>query len=74
MRDGRSNPEFWLRLVDISDAAARECVSMEQLVYMLTGIEEGYRDSFDPVVSFEEYVAYKLCGAIRKAVDTAHAH
>lgn len=69
-----SNHNFWLRLVDISDAVARENVSMEQLVGMLTGIDECYKNSFDPVVSYEEFVAYKLCDAIRKAVDMACTH
>lgn len=71
MTPKQTSHDFWLRLVDISDAISQDCESVEQLVCLLIGIEEGYRELFDPVDTFEEYVALKLCCAMRKIVETS---
>lgn len=61
---------FWLRLLTISDAARQDAVSLEQLRDMLQGIDEGFGEIFDPVDTFNEFVALGLCRSIRQLIDT----
>ena len=65
-----SSHAFWLGVVAISDSIRQERISTEQLVCMLTGIEEGFASRFDPADSFHEYAALELCRSIRGMLDT----
>lgn len=71
MSDKIANNSFWMSLIEVSDVLGKEYISIEQIVYLLTGVEEGYEDIFDPVNAYEEYVAIKLCSAIREKLERA---
>lgn len=63
-----SAPEelFWNRLLSASEAIESTDESVESLIALLSGLEEGFYDRFDPADSFQAYAAVSLCRALRR--------
>ncbi len=70
MNENATRNTFWLRILDLADAAKQDELSRQQLLDILSGLEEGYEDAFDPADAFNEYVVLNLCRAIRPWLDT----
>ncbi len=60
---------FWLRVLSVSDVARPGAVSRDQLRDLLSGIEEGFDEMFDPADAFNEYVTLSLCRSLRRWLD-----
>ena len=56
---------FWQRLLLVAEAGANEN-GRDDLDAQLLGIDEGFGHCFDPVDDFPEYVAVRLCRAMRQ--------
>lgn len=64
-----SREAFWLRVLSVSDAALPGAVSRDQLSDLLSGIEEGFNEVFDPADDFNEYITLSLCRSFRRWLD-----
>lgn len=56
---------FWQRLLLAAEAETNEKGGSD-LDSQLLGIDEGFGHCFDPVDDFPEYVAVRLCRALRR--------
>lgn len=57
---------FWQRLLFVAEAAEANEKEGDDLDSQLLGIDEGFGHYFDPVDDFPEYVAVRLCRALRR--------
>ncbi len=60
---------FWNRLLMASETIGDCDPSLESVVALLAGLEEGFYDQFDPADSFQAYAAVSLCRAIRRRLS-----
>lgn len=60
---------LWNRVLEMSEIMEDPLVSTRQIRDLLSGLEVGFADTFDPAENFPEFAAHRLCRSLGRLLE-----